>query len=196
MAANTGKVYNWAIQRTESRLAPLWIGLLFFLEIILFIPLDAILVFFCLQNRKKIGLYVLIAALASTLSGLVGYLFGHFLWDLIGPYVVPYLISQASFERFAHHYQDYESLAVFLGALLPFPLKALSLTAGIFHLGLAPFLSYLLLARTLRFAIVGGAMMLWGEKVKALVDRHFQRILFLLGAKVAMAYALFWIISR
>lgn len=193
---NTGKVYNWAIQRTESRLSPLWIGLLFFLELILFIPLDAILIFFCLQNRRKIGWYVLIAAFASTLSGLCGYLFGHFLWDLIGTYVVPHLISPATFDRFEHHYQAYESLAVFLGAFLPLPLKALSLSAGIFHLALTPFLSYLLLARLFRFALVGGSMLLWGEQVKTFVDRHFHRIILVLGAKIAMAYAIFWIISR
>ncbi len=34
------------------------------------------------------------------------------------------------FERFAGHFQQFESLAVFIGAFLPFPLKALSLSAG------------------------------------------------------------------
>lgn len=196
MSANTGRVYNWAIRRTESRRAPLWIGFLFFLELVLLIPLDAILIFFCLQNRRKIALYVLIAAIGSTLSGLSGYLLGHFLWDLIGPYVVPHFISSATFDRFAAHYQAYENWAIFLGALLPFPMKVLSLSAGVFKLGLAPFLAVLFLARALRFSLIGLAMHLWGEQVKLFVDRHFHRILLAVGAKIALGLALFWTIAH
>ena len=71
MAANAGRLYQWAIQRTESNRAPIWIGLIFFLELVLVIPLDAILVFFCLQKRQWIFLYVMIASVASTFSGYV-----------------------------------------------------------------------------------------------------------------------------
>lgn len=195
MAAN-GRVYNWAIRRTESRRSPLWIGLLFFLELVLFIPLDVVLIFFCLQNRRNIGLYVVIATLASTLSGFCGYLLGHFLWDLVGPYIVPHLICPAAFDRFAHHYQAYENWAIFFSSLLPLPLKVISLSAGIFHLGLTAFLSYLFLARLLRFALIGGAMILWGEKVKIFVDRHFHRLLVVVGAKIAVGFGLLWAISH
>lgn len=196
MAVNTGRLYQWAVQRTESRLAPLWIGIIFFLELMLFIPLDAILMFFCLQNRKKIFLYVLIACIASTLSGLCGYLLGHFLWDMIGSYIVPHLISASLFDRFAFHYQQYEDLAIFMGSFLPLPMKLISLSAGIFHLGLGAFLGFLFLARLLRFSLVGGAMYLWGEKVKAFVDRHFKGIFLILGAKIALGFAFFYSIAQ
>jgi membrane protein YqaA with SNARE-associated domain len=196
MAANTGRLYQWALERTESRLAPLWIGLIFFLELLLFIPLDAILMFFCLQNRKRIFLYVLIAATASTLSGLCGYLLGHFLWDMIGSYVVPHLISASVFERFAVHYQVYEDWAIFIGSFLPLPMKLISLSAGIFHLGLPSFLAFIFLARLLRFSIVGGAMYLWGEKVKNFIDRHFRGLFIIIAAKIALGFAFFYAIAQ
>ena len=196
MRAQTTKLFNWAIQKTESSKAPLWVGIIFFLELFLFIPLDAVLMFFCLQNRKKTFLYVAIAALASTLSGLIGYLLGHFLWDLVGPYVVPHLISTVAFDRISHHFQIYGSWAVFIGALIPFPLKALSLSAGVFQLGLWPFFVYFMGARLLRFLLIGGAMVLWGEKVKEFVDRHFHRIVMVIGAKVAVAFLFFWALAR
>lgn len=196
MTATTGKFYTWAIRRTESKRAPLWIGLLFFLELVLFIPLDAIFVFFCLQNRRHILLYIGIAALASTLSGLCGYFLGHYLWDCIGPYLVPHFISAAVFERFAGHFQQFESLAVFIGAFLPFPLKALSLSAGICHLKLPAFFLWLSLARACRFILLGLSMVLWGDQVKTFVDRHFHRILIAIGAKIALAFGFFWIFLR
>ena len=165
---STTKLYNWAIQKASSKKAPLWLALLFALEIILFVPLDAILMFFCLQKRNNIFLYIMIATVASTVSGLAGYLLGHFLWDLIGGWVVPHLISASSFANLSGHFQHYENWAVFFGSLVPFPLKALSLVAGVFHLGIGAFVTCLAAARILRFALVGGAMALWERKGKNL----------------------------
>lgn len=196
MKKSTTKLYNWAIQKASSTRAPFWLALLFGLELALFIPLDAVLMFFCLQKRNNIFLYVMIATIASTISGLIGYLLGHFLWDLIGGWVVPHLIATATFDRLSSHFQLYENWAVFFGALLPFPLKALSLTAGVFHLGILPFITYLASARLLRFALVGGAMAIWGEKVKIFVDRHFHRIFMVIGAKIAVAILFFWVLAR
>jgi membrane protein YqaA with SNARE-associated domain len=196
MKASSTKLYNWATQKANSSKSPLWIGLLFFLELILFIPLDTILIFFCLQNPKKTFLYVTIAAVASTISGLIGYLFGHFLWDIIGDYVVPTLISSSMFERISSHFHLYENWAVFFGSLIPFPLKAISLVAGVFQLGIMHFFSFLFLARLLRFAIVGSAMLIWGERLKILIERHFRWLIIFLGAKIAVALCFIWILAK
>lgn len=196
MEKTHSRFYSWAIRKANSPKAPFWIGILFFMELILFIPLDAILMFFCLENRRKIFLYVGIAAAASVLSGLIGYLVGHFLWDLVGSYIVPHLISKASFAHISNHFQLYENWAVFTLALIPFPLKALSLTAGVFHLGFLPFFICLISARFLRFLLIGGAILLWGESIKNFVERHFHRILLVLGAKLAMIFTLFWILAK
>lgn len=196
MKQHSARLYSWAIDKASSTKAPFWLGLLFSMELFLFIPLDAILMFFCLQKRSHIFLYILIATIASTLSGLIGYLFGHFLWDLVGNWVVPHLISSGSFERMSGHIQHYENWAVFFGALAPFPLKILSLTGGVFHLGVVPFVTCLALARLIRFTLIGAAMAFWGEKVKAFVDRHFHRLFMLLGAKIALAFLFFWVLTK
>ncbi len=182
--------------KAESKRSPLWITLLFFLEIALFLPLDAVLMFFCLQNRKKVFLYIVLATLASTASGLIGYLLGHFLWDIISPYIVPHLISAATFARFSLHFQAYESWAIFVGALIPFPLKVLTLSAGVFHLGVLPFVTYFMSARLIRFLLIGGSMLLWGNQVKTFLDRHFHRVILLIGAKVAIAFLFLWALAK
>jgi membrane protein YqaA with SNARE-associated domain len=196
MKSTTTKLYNWATQKANSTHAPLWIALLFSLELILFIPLDAILMFFCMQNPRKTFLYVLIAGFASTLSGIAGYLLGHFLWDLLAPYIIPHLISAALFDRISGHFHLYEGWAVFFGSLLPFPLKALSLAAGVFHPGILLFSSLLLSARLLRFAFVGGAIAIGGAPLKNFVDKHFHRIILVVGAKIAAAFLFFWALAR
>ncbi|MBI5272912.1 MAG: VTT domain-containing protein [Chlamydiia bacterium] len=196
MEPRFSRLHTWAIQKASSSRASLWIALLFSLELILFIPLDAILMFFCLQNRNKTFFYIAIASIASLCSGLIGYLVGHFLWDVLGPYIVPHLISSAQFATMSSHFQTYENGAVFFGALLPFPLKVLSLAAGVFHLGIVPFSLCLFAARLIRFFLVGGAMILWGERVNKFVERHFQRIVMVLGAKVAIVLLTLWVLTK
>jgi membrane protein YqaA with SNARE-associated domain len=195
MKENTSRLYNWAVDKSSATKAPFWFAVLYLFELFLFIPLDAVMLFFSLQNRRNIPLYIALATVASTISGLIGYLFGHFLWDLIGPYVVPHLISQNSFETYANHFRSYQEWAIFFGALLPFPLKALSLIAGVFNLGIVPFTITLLTARLLRFTLVGAAAAIWGEQIKGFVDRHFRGIIFLLGAKIAAASFFFWVMA-
>ncbi|HLB52153.1 MAG TPA: VTT domain-containing protein [Chlamydiales bacterium] len=195
-AKTSSKLYQWAIQKATSSKAPLWMGLLFFLELFLFIPLDPILLFFSLQRRSQIFFYCIIAAIASTFSACIGYLAAHFLWDLLEPLVIPHLISAAHFAKVSSQFEVYEHWALFFGALLPFPLKALSLTAGVFHLGLLPFASLVLLARLIRFFLIGGVIAIWGEKVHAFVERHFQRILLLIGAKIAAAALFLWVLAK
>jgi membrane protein YqaA with SNARE-associated domain len=189
-------LYTWAIEKASSPKAPYWIGLIFFLEIFLFLPLDAILMFFCLQNRKNTWFYVAIAAFTSTLSGLIGYFVGHFLWDLTGSYIVPHLISTSSFESLAHHFQAYEKWAVLFGSAFPFPLKALSIGAGVFQLGPMIFAFWMLVGRLARFTLVGSAMYLWGDQVKGFLDRHFSRVVLLICAKIAVAGFFFWAFAR
>jgi membrane protein YqaA with SNARE-associated domain len=196
MKKSTTRFYNWAIQKASSPKAPFWLAFLFSLELFFFIPLDAVIMFFCLQKRNNIFLYIVIATLASTISGAVGYLLGHFLWDLIGGWVVPHLIAATTFANLSTHLQLYENWAVFFGALFPLPLKAISLAAGVFQLGILPFIACVFTARLLRCAFIGGLMALWGEKVKIFVDRHFHRLFMLIGAKVAIALLFFWILAR
>lgn len=196
MKGSTTKLYHWAIHKASSTKAPFWLALLFGLELFLFVPLDAILMFFCLQKRNNILLYIMIATLASTISGLIGYLFGYFLWDLVGHWIVPHLISTGTFERLSGHMVQYENWAIFFGALIPFPLKALSLVGGVFQLGIFPFITFLAAARLIRFALIGGLMAVWGEKVKLFVDKHFHRIFMVIGAKVAVAILFFWVLAR
>jgi membrane protein YqaA with SNARE-associated domain len=194
--AGTEKLYKWATLKANSANSSLWIGFIFLLEILLFIPIDTFLVFFCLQNPRKTFLYVIIAAFASTLSGVGGYLIGHFLWDIIGPFVIPHLISAATFNTISGHFHVYEHWAVFFGALAPFPLKALSLSAGVFDLGVLQFATYMLMARLLRFSLTGIAMVLWGDKVKVFLDRHFHRVMLVIGGKMALIFFLLWLASR
>ncbi len=192
MKTGTAKLYNWATLKASSSKAPFWVAILFGLELFLFVPLDAILMFFCLHNPRRTFLYVFIAATASVFSALVGYMLGHLLWDFVGSYIVPHLVSESLFNRISSQLMQYESGAIFIGAFIPFPLKALSVAAGVFHLALPAYLSAIFSARLLRFGLIGIAMLIWGDKVKIFLERHFHRVILILIAKMAIIFTFFW----
>ncbi len=190
------KIYTWACMKVHTPLATMWLGILFLFELVLFVPLDAILILFCLQKRERAFHFAAIGALASTVSGIAGYLLGSFLWDTIGPYVVGPLISQEFFTRMTIHYKEYESIAVFFGSLLPIPFKAVALSAGFCQIPFLPFIACVLSARLLRFFFLAGAVYRYGEVINAFIEKHFSRIVVAVGAKIALTAAFFWALGQ
>jgi membrane protein YqaA with SNARE-associated domain len=190
------KIYQWAANKAHSKHSPFWLGLVFALELVLFIPLDALLILFCMENPKKKYLYALVATLTSAVSACAGYYLGFVLWDAIGPFVVGHLISAKFFNNIVAHYNAHENLAVFTGSLLPIPFKAIALSAGACHISFPTFVLFVLCARFCRFFGVAKLMQLWGGKIKAFVDRHFSRIMMAVGAKIALTFTFFWALGH
>src|SRR5262249_40053546 len=145
------RAYHWACEKTHSRFAPFWLFVIFLFEIVLFLPMDALLMLFCMQNPKKRFLYASLATCASLVAGAVGYLVGFLLWDVIGDFMMTHLISEEYFHRLVVHYTQYEHFAVFIGSLLPIPFKAITFSAGVCHLPFAGYLLALFCARGVRF---------------------------------------------
>jgi membrane protein YqaA with SNARE-associated domain len=190
------KIYDWAAKKARSKHSPLWLGVVFLLELILFIPLDTILMLFCMENPRKKYLYAAIATVASAISGVIGYFLGYILWDAIGSYVVGHLISENFFNNLVHHYNAHQSLAVFIGSILPIPFKAISLSAGACHVSFVPFVAFVLLARACRFFLAATLIHVWGDKIKGFIDRHFNRIIMAVGAKIALTFTFFWALGH
>ncbi len=189
------KIYAWASRKANSRFAPLWLGTVFFLELFFILPMDSILMLFCLENPKRRYTYAFVAGAASVASAFVGYYIGLAAWDFVSPYVLDHLISTTFFERIHGHYLDYQHWAVFLGSLLPIPFKAVTLTAGVCELALIPFILAVGLARMARFFLIAKAVQRWGVQIKNFVDKHFHRVVYAVGAKIALALGFLWALS-
>jgi|SRR5579862_2482292 len=190
------KVYNWAASKASLPLAPLWLGIIFASELFLFLPMDALLMLFCLQNPQRRFLYASIATVVSICMACVGYGIGLLLWDSMGPFIVKHLLSENTFHTFVQHYNLHESGAIFIGALLPIPFKIVTLSAGFCQLSLGNFLLFIGLARAVRFFSVAEAMYRWQAPIKRFIDRHFNRLLVGLGIKIVLSVSFFWILGH
>ena len=189
------RIYNWACQKAYSPRSPLWLAFIFVLEMFVFLPMDALLVLFCIHNGEKRRVYAFVSTVTSLLIGFIGYALGYWLWDLVGEFVTQYLISPSFFDRLVRHYAEYEYTAVFLGSLLPIPFKAITISAGFCKLPLEGFLIAMLLARGIRFFALAEAMKWWGDLIRRFVDRNFEMILLLFVVKTVLTVAFFWILG-
>jgi membrane protein YqaA with SNARE-associated domain len=190
------KLYNWAAQKVHSRFAPFWLFVFFILEVILFIPLDAILILYCLEKPSHKYVYAMIATLASTCAAVIGYLVGICLWDAFGPFILDHLISPSFFEQLEKHYQQYESWAVLIGSFLPIPFKAVTVSAGVCKLSFFLFLTAVFCGRAFRFFALSKAMGKWREQIRTFLQKSLHKVLTIAGAKIALTFAFFWALGH
>lgn len=169
------RAYDWFGKKVHSPYALVWLIGFFFLEAsVFFIPVDPLLILFCIENSKRSFWYATVATLASVIGGMFGYLIGSVMWDSIGSTIVRWLISEHTFSNVVQKYSLYQAWAVFIAGFTPVPYKAVTISAGFCKLPFVPFVWYSLLARASRFFLVSGAIYLWGEKIKVIIDEYFN----------------------
>jgi membrane protein YqaA with SNARE-associated domain len=173
------KIYDWFAKKTHSPYADSWLAGLFFIEAVFFIPVDPMLILYCIENRKKSFYYAAIATISSVLGGIFGYFIGAVLWNSIGIKLVSWFISKASFYKAVGTYKLYQNWAVLIAGFTPLPYKAITLSAGFCNLPIIPFIMCSFISRGARFFIVAGLLKIFGKQVKHFIDRYFNQLVIL-----------------
>lgn len=173
------RFYHWTEQYIDSPLATPLLAFLFFLEAIFFVPVDPMLVVYCIHKQSRALWFATIATIASVLGGIAGYYIGYAVWETIGSWFVDTIIGQTNFNRALYYFSEYEMWTVLVAGFTPIPYKAVTLGAGFCKLPLIPFIGCSILARGARFYLVGGLIALWGAKMKEYIDRYFNLLVLL-----------------
>ena len=187
------RVYDWMGSKVENRYALWWLSGLFFIESSCFpIPVDPLLILFCIKNHTRSFYYAWIATCSSVVGGLFGYLIGWLLWDSIGSSLVQLVISPSKFQQARDYYAHYQILAVVIAGFTPLPYKAVTISAGFCKLPLAPFLFFSFLARGARFFLVAGVIRIWGPQMQDFIDRFFSWLVLLFVGLIILSV---WVIK-
>ena len=169
------RMYDWMGTKVHSTYAEAWLVALFFIEASFFvIPVDPLLILYCIENNKRSLYYATIATIASVLGGLFGYAIGFLMWDSIGIKLVDWIISEATFSQVVAKYKLYQNWVVLVAGFTPVPYKAITISAGFCKLPLMPFIIFSLIGRGARFFLIAGAIRLWGGYIKIFIDRYFN----------------------
>lgn len=186
------KIYLWMGSKTKSPYADAWLAILFFIEAVFFIPVDPLLILYCIENKKKSFYYAFVATASSVSGGIFGYVLGACLWSTVGGSLVKTVISEASFEKAVATYELYQNWAVLIAGFTPLPYKAITLSAGFCGLPIMPFIICSILSRGARFFLVASLLRIWGTQVKHFIDRYFNQLVLLF---VFLLLLCFWLLK-
>jgi membrane protein YqaA with SNARE-associated domain len=170
-------LYDRVMVWSRHRHAPWYLAGLSFSESSFFpIPPDVMLAPMSMAKPQAAFRLAALTTVASVLGGLLGYLIGHFAFDLITPlvteggrYAKPFAAAEAWFEKWG-------VWAVLIAGFSPIPYKVFTISAGVLHMALIPFLIASAVGRGGRFFLVSALMAWGGERMESGLRTYVDRV--------------------
>ena len=138
------------------------------------IPPDVLLVALCVGAPRKAFRLAFICSAGSVLGGMFGYLIGDMAWHVVKGWFIPYVFSQALFDKVQVLYQKNAFLAVLTAAFTPIPYKVFTIAAGVFQVSFSTLVAASIVGRSTRFFLVGGVLYFFGAPMKVLLEKYFD----------------------
>ncbi|MFC2169247.1 YqaA family protein [Acidobacteriota bacterium] len=171
------KLYDWILHWADTPYGPAALFMLALAESSFFpVPPDPLLIALCLGAIKKSWRFALITATASVVGGIIGYLIGFGLWEVVDTFFFKYIpgFTEHAFQNILIHYQSSGFWYVFLAGFTPIPYKVFTIASGVFKLNFFLFLLASTLSRSLRFFLVAALFKKFGPGIKSFIDKYFN----------------------
>jgi len=181
-------LYDRVMEWSRHRHAPWFLGGLSFAESSFFpIPPDVMLAPMSMAKPRKAWWFAALTTIASVLGGLLGWMIGHFAFELIAPlvtdggrYAKPFAAAEVWFDQWG-------IWAIFIAGFSPIPYKVFTISAGVLHMALIPFLAASAVGRGARFFLVAAVMSWGGQRMEATLRRYVDRLGWIMVLLVLLA---------
>ena len=181
----------WVIRNAESRYAIPFLFVYSLAESIFSpFPIELIQTPLTIVRPHRWLHFSLIAALATFLGGIVGYVIGVWFFEVLGEPLVKFYGLEEELLNVTILLEQHVFVATFIAAFTPIPWKIFTVGAGLLAAPLAPFLIAAALGRTLRFVIFGYVVRMWGGAVARMAFRNFTLVTFATLLLVIVALAI------
>jgi len=169
------RLYDWVLGWAETKYGLPVLCIVSFLESSVFpVPPDPLLMALSLGKPKNSIYYAIICSFMSILGGLLGYLIGWAIWELVSSFFFTYLFSIESFNFVSDKYNQNAFIAVIAAAFTPIPYKVFTIAAGVFKINFLLFFVASAIGRSSRFLIEGILIYYFGEKIKTFIEKYFN----------------------
>lgn len=179
------RIYDWMLRASRHQRAPFWLGAVSFAESSFFpIPPDVMLAPMTLAQPQRWWRLALLTTVTSVLGGLLGYAIGLGMMEAARPW----LESAGYMEGFVKAtawFNAWGFWAMFLAGFTPIPFKVFTIAAGSVNMALPVFVLGATVGRGLRFGLVAGLVRLLGPAATPWLERHLERIGWLMVAATA-----------
>lgn len=178
------RLYDWVLSWAETPYGVPALGLLAFAEASFFpVPPDVLLIALCLAIPTKAYRFALVAAIGSVTGGMLGYLLGWGVWDVLSQFFYLYIpgFTAEGFAQVKTLFAQYDFWTVFAAGFTPIPYKIFTIAAGAFQINFPVFVVASLISRGLRFFLVAALFYYLGRPARILIEKYFNllTILFL-----------------
>ena len=184
-------IYEQVIRWSRHHYANYYLGAVSFVESFFFpIPVDVMLVPMVLAKRNQWATLALIATVFSVLGGILGYVIGYGLFDIIKPLLIN--SNYWEYHKVSKRWFDiYGVWIIFVAGFSPIPYKVFTITAGVLTLNLPIFIIASTISRAARFFLVTGIIYLFGKKFDKFIVKYIERIGWILVLTFLVIFMLF-----
>ena len=168
------RLYHWTLSLAESPHATWALAVVAFAESSFFpIPPDVLLVPMSLAKPKRALVYAGICTVASVVGGMFGYAIGHLLYDTVGQWLIGLYGYGQKVEALRTFYGEWGWAFILVKGMTPIPFKLVTIVSGLLAYNFPLFVLLSIITRGARFFLLAGALNLWGDSIRALLERHF-----------------------
>jgi membrane protein YqaA with SNARE-associated domain len=155
------------------------------------VPMDAIMAIYIWKDKPHCWLYVLLAAIGSSIGGLVPYGIGRAGGEL-------FLLKRINRERFDQlrtRFEKQEILAMMIPSMMPppTPWKAFAFAAGVFEMRVALYMLSVFAGRIVRWGVLSILVLKLGPGAVDIVAHHARTALLALVVLVLLGILAWWL---
>jgi len=171
-------LYDWTISLAQSPRATWALAMVSFAESSFFpIPPDVLLAPMALAKPKRAFFYAGVCTIASVLGGVLGYAIGHLLHDTVGLWLIELYRYGEKVEAMRTFYAQWGWAFILVKGVSPIHFKLITIVSGLLEYNFLLFVLLCTITRGARFFLVAGAMNLWGDRLRDLLERYFGAFL-------------------
>ena len=185
------KMYDKCVEWAGHRSANPILAFIAFLESFIFpIPTDAMLIPMVIAKRNRFLKISLIAIIFSVLGALIGYLIGYVFFNEIGIKIFAIFGAENANifkEKLASETGLFSGIIIlFIAGFTPLPFKIITISSGFVHFNIFFFIITCLLARGLRFFLVGYLTYKYGAAIGPFLEKKAGQWTIIISAIITM----------
>ncbi len=152
------------------------------------VPMDVIVAGYVWNDRSRVVLYVLAAAIGSTIGGLLPF----FLGRAGGELFLLKRIDRVRYEKLRDRFERQEFLALLIPSMMPppTPWKVFVFGAGVFEMKTRDFMLAVFIGRLIRFSVLSFLTIRYGPEMVHIVSdaarRHLAVLMMALGVVIVV----------
>lgn len=171
------RLYLWVLSWAETPYGTPALAIVSFCESSFFpIPPDPLLIALAIGRPARAIFFAIVCTVASVLGGLLGYAIGLWLMETLGDGIIAFFALETHFQSVSDSLKEIGFLAIVTAALTPIPYKVFTIAAGATGVSIPIFIAASLLGRGVRFLAEGILIRLYGETIRAFIERWFNLI--------------------